>query len=542
MDNPVKATTADVDAVVIGAGFAGLGAAHHLREIGLAVQGFEAAGGVGGTWYWNRYPGARTDSKAYIYCYTFSKEIREEWDWTELYPTQPEVLGYLEFVADRLDLRDLFNFDTTVTSVTWDDESALWTVETDRGEPVVARYVVTAVGILSAVNMPAFEGIDNYQGQLVHTSRWPLGGVDFAGKRVAIVGSGSSGVQLLPRIAGDVESVTLLQRTPNYVSPGSTPALSADDRRHYRDNHEAIQEQVRANPLFQAYTLAGMSAKATPEDERTAVYEDAWAEGGLALYMATYADLGIDIESNRTITDFFRRKIESTVSDPATAAKLVPDHPYGVKRPPSSADYYATFNRDNVDVINLRATPIERFTPSGIVVDGEEKLFDIVVFATGFDAITGAITRLNIRGSGGRQLAEEWADGPVNYLGMASPGYPNLFTVVGPMVPAGNVPSTAEHNGQWITGLIERAEADGRRHIEVSAAAAEAWRREALELFSYTLVHEAGEEANSWFMGANIEGKATRPLFYFGPAIDYVNRCTQESEDGYPNFIFTGTR
>jgi len=537
MDRSVRSTSADVDAVVIGAGFAGLGAAYQLREIGLMVRGFETAGDVGGTWFWNRYPGARTDSKAFIYCYTFSKEIRDEWDWTELYPTQPEVLAYLEFVADRLDLRGLFTFDTTVTSVTWDDQAGLWTIETARGDRVVTRFVVTAVGILSAVNVP--EGIDSYAGEMVHTSRWPEQGVDFAGKHVAIIGSGSSGVQLLPNIVDDAATVTLLQRTPNYVSPGRTPPLSSDDRSYYRDNHEAIQEQVRANPLFQAYTLAGMSAKAAPEDERTAVYERAWQEGGLALYMATYADLGIDIESNRTITEFFKRKIESTVRDPAKAAKLIPDHPYGVKRPPSSAGYYEVFNREDVHIVDVRATPIERFTETGAIIDGELRRFDIVVLATGFDAITGAITRLNIHGVDGRSLADEWADGPLNYLGMAMPGFPNLFSVAGPMVPAGNVPSTTEHNGQWIAGIIEHARAVGAERIEVTAGAAGAWRGEVLELFGYTLVRDAGEEANSWFVGANIKGKATFPLFYFGPAIDYVNRCAGEAAANYPNFSFS---
>jgi cation diffusion facilitator CzcD-associated flavoprotein CzcO len=538
MDKSLQPTSADVDAIVIGAGFAGLGVAHQLREIGVTVRGFETAGGVGGTWYWNRYPGARTDSKAYIYCYTFSKEIRDEWDWTELYPTQPEVLAYLEFVADRLDLRGLFTFNTTVTSVTWDDHASRWTVETDRGEKVTARFVVTAVGILSAVNLPGFDGIDSYAGQIVHTSRWPHEGVDFVGKRVAIIGSGSSGVQLLPNIVDDAASVTMLQRTPNYVSPGSTPPLSDDDRSYYRDNHEAIQELVRANPLFQAYTLAGMSAKATPEDERTAVYERAWQEGGLALLMATYADLLVDIESNRTLTGFFRRKIESTVTDPEKVAKLIPTHPYGVKRPPSSAGYYEVVNRETVDLVDLRATPIERFTKTGAVIAGEERPFDIVVFATGFDAITGAVTRLDIHGVDGTSIADKWADGPLNYLGMAMPGFPNLFTVAGPMVPAGNVPSTTEQNGQWIAGIIEHARAVDADRVEVSENAAAAWRGEVVELFGYTLVHETGEEANTWFMGANIEGKTPFPLFYFGPAIDYVNRCADEAAANYPNFDF----
>jgi cyclohexanone monooxygenase len=284
-----------------------------------------------------------------------------------------------------------------------------------------------------------------------------------------------------------------------------------------------------------------LSAKAAPDDERTAVYERAWQEGGLALYMATYADLGVDIESNRTITEFFRRKIESTVADPAKAGKLMPSHPYGVKRPPSSTGYYEVFNRENVDVVDLRATPIEQFTESGVVIGGEERHFDIVVFATGFDAITGAITRLNIRGVDGISIADKWADGPLNYLGMAMPGFPNLFSVVGPMVPAGNVPSTAEQNGQWIAGIIEHARNVGAERVEVSESAALAWRGGVVELYGYTLACHAGEEANSWFIGANIEGKAAFPLFYFGPAIDYVNRCVDEAAAKFPNFAFTPT-
>ncbi|KAF0957993.1 flavin-containing monooxygenase [Rhodococcus sp. T7] len=535
----MQSSIRNVDAVVVGAGFAGLDAVRRLRDRGLTVQGFEAAGGVGGTWYWNRYPGARTDSKSYIYCYTFSAEIRDEWKWSELFPTQQEVLAYLNFVADRLDLRPLFNFNTTVVSADWDDEGTHWIVRTHDGDVVAAKYLITAVGILSAPHRPQIEGIDTFAGQIVHTGRWPAEGVDVAGKRVAVIGSGSSGVQLLPIVAQQAEHLTLLQRTPNYVSQFNSPKFDDSDRQRIRDEHDTIQEQVRANPYAQAYTLAGVSAKEVTEAERRAVYEAAWSAGGLAMAMATFADLGIDEESNNTAAEFVRAKIHSAVKDPEMAALLTPDYPYGVKRVPTSEGYYDTFNRDNINVVDLRRTPIQRFTANGIVVGGEETAFDIVILATGFDAVTGALTRLGIRGRGGKALEEVWADGPWNYLGYAVPGFPNLFSMVGPTMPAGNVPTTVEINGDWIDRIIATAQQRGATTIEATIEAADAWRSEVLELNAPLLLAKEGARVNSWFIGANIEGKPISPLFYLGHANDYTARSTEERDKGFPNFTFS---
>ncbi|GAA4554592.1 NAD(P)/FAD-dependent oxidoreductase [Pseudonocardia xishanensis] len=526
----------DVDAIVVGAGFSGLDAVHVLRERGYTVQGIEAAGGVGGTWYWNRYPGARTDSKAFIYCLSFSKELREEWDWSELYPTQPEVLAYLEHVADRFDLKRYFAFDTTVTAATWDDDTSLWTVDTSTGRRFRARYLISGVGCLSAVNRPQFDGIERFQGRVEHTARWPQEGVDVSGQRVALIGAGSSGVQLLPELAKTAGSVTLFQRTPNYVAPYTSTRFSDEDREAYRRDHEAIQAHIRQNPGTMYFSPAGPSAKLADPAERETVFEQAYAQGGLAMLLGTYEDLLVDPESNDLASEFLRSKIKETVHDRETAEILTPrTYPFGVKRPPCGVGYLDAFNEPTVSVVDVRSTPIEGFTERGLVVDGSEYEFDVIILATGFDASVGALLRLNVTGRNGRRLADVWAHGPESYLGLGIPDFPNLFTIIGPLSAFGNLPTVVEHNVDFVADLLDKARAAGTPVVEADVAATDAWVQESRTIAAQTLLTSA-KAANSWIMGANLEGRELAVLWYPAGANTYFDRCDEERERGFPGF------
>ncbi|GAA4554513.1 NAD(P)/FAD-dependent oxidoreductase [Pseudonocardia xishanensis] len=530
----------ETDALVIGAGFAGLDAVYVLRERGLTVRGLEAADGIGGTWYWNRYPGARTDSKAFVYCYTFSKELREEWDWSELYPTQPEVLAYLEFVARRLDLTKHFRFGSTVTGARWDDDTARWTVHSADGSVYRCSYLIAGVGCLSAVNVPRFPELDSYRGTLVHTARWPHEGLDVTGKRVAVIGSGASGIQALPELAKTAAAVTVLQRTPNYVAPAVSPEFTDEDRAAYRRDHDEIQAFLRSSPFSQYLKSAGPSAKAADPEERAEVLARAWTEGGLGMLMATYDDLLVDAESNEVVAEYIRQKIRDTVHDPATAEKLIPTtYPFGIKRPPGGVGYLETFNQPNVSVVDIAATPIERFTEAGLIIDATELEFDVVVLATGFDAATGGILRLNIAGRGGLPLTEVWAEGPSNYLGLAVPEFPNLFTIIGPLSAFGNLPSCIEHNVEFIASAIDHARSIGGPVIEATVEAADEWTTSARGIGEQTLLTlSTGQAASSWIVGSNIDGRKPSTLYYLGGANTYFDLCDAERELGFPGFTF----
>ena len=449
----------DFDAVVIGAGFSGMGMLRRLRDdMGLSVQVYEAGSGVGGTWYWNRYPGARCDSESYTYCFTFSKELLQEWSWSGRYPEQPEILTYLNHVADRFDLRPNIQFDTKVTSATFLEDRNLWEIETDQGDRVTARHLITGIGCISTGNIPKIKGLDSFEGDWYHTGNWPHHPVDFSGKRVAVIGTGSSGVQSIPVIAEQAEHLTVFQRTPQFTVPA----------RHASIDRKFIEEEVK--PQYDAiverekWTRGGApvapeagSALALTEEERNSVYEKFWAVGGNDFIYGSFDDILGNKEANDTVAEFIRSKIRETVKDPETSQKLLPlDHPYGSKRALMDTNYFETYNRENVYLVDLRQTPIQEITAKGIRTSEEDFEFDVIVFATGFDAMTGTFMKIDIRGRDGMTLKEKWAEGPKTYLGLQVSGFPNMFMITGPGSPSVlcNMPVCIEQHIEWVGDFI----------------------------------------------------------------------------------------
>lgn len=460
--------TMTLDAVIVGAGFAGLYQLHVLRDkLGLDVRVLEAADGVGGTWYWNRYPGARCDSESFYYSYSFSPELEQEWEWTERYPAQPEILRYLEHVADRFALRPNIQLGTRVIAARFDSSRNRWVVETDTGERFDTSFLITAVGCLSTANMPRIAGADSFAGATHHTGLWPHDGVDFTGKRVGQIGTGSTGIQAIPVIAAAAEHLTVFQRTPNYSVPARNAPLTAEEQRAVKADYAAIRAKTRSTPGAHPWDNAPDSALDVDEAARFARYEAAWHKGGLR-FRSTFSDVLTSPEANQTAADFIRAKIAQTVHDPATAERLTPrDHPFAAKRPPIDSDYFETFNRDNVTLVDLRATPIESAVPTGIRTSDQTYDLDILIFATGFDAMTGPLLALGIEGELGT-LRDAWEAGPVSYLGLQIPGFPNLFTITGPGSPSvlTNMPTAIEQHADWIGACIAHMRHTGASRIE----------------------------------------------------------------------------
>lgn len=528
--------TADVDAVVIGAGFCGLYATKRLRDIGLSVQAFDAANELGGVWTWNRYPGARTDSLHETYCFTFDKQLVEEWSYSELHPDQDEVLAYLNFIADRYDLRQHYTLSTYVTSAVFDQVTGLWTFATDTGRTLTATYFVTGLGLVSAPIMPNVPGLQDFKGDVYHTSRWPKDHqVEFAGKRVAVIGTGSSGVQLVSTIADEIDELTVFQRTPNWVAPTGNRPVTPEDRKYIRANHQKIGERVRRHPAGWPWETTDRSCVDTPAEVRDAIFEDAWAEGGFALLYKTFGDLMTDKAANDIACAWMAKKITSIVDDPAIAKSLTPTHPYGAKRPPAADGYYQAFNKSHVQLVDLRQTPIEAFTENGIRTTETEFEVDVVVMATGFDAITGAFTQMDIRGLDSKQLNEHWHEGPRTYLGLGVAGFPNMFMVAGPQSPFANLPPGSEEQGNWIAEFIAHMRENGIEFAHPTEEAEEEWANH-LNDVAMSLVTRYSVEANSWFAGANIEGKARAFNVYFGGHAAHTDCCDTEAAEGYPHF------
>ena len=536
VDHTDVADAGPLDAVVIGAGFCGLYMTKRLTELGLRLRSFDAGADVGGVWNWNRYPGARTDSPHHTYRFTFAEDLLAEWEYSEKFPPQPEVLGYLHHVADVHDLRRHYTFDTRVEALVFDERTGLWEVTTDSGETVRATYVVTAVGLVSEPIRPDYPGTDTFLGDILYTTSWPQDTPDLAGKRVAVVGTGSSGIQLLPQVAKVASAVTVYQRTPNYVVPTGNREVSDSDREEMRERYADVARRVRQHPAaFPFEQQTGRTALTTPTEERERVFEEMWQRGGFSFLYETFDDLVVDEEANELACDFIRRKIAEIVDDPATAKALTPTYVYGAKRPPTGDGYYQAFNLPHVSLVDLRETPISAITPAGIQTTDGEQEFDVIVFATGFDASTGAFTRMDIRGRNGRSLAEHWAAGPSTYLGLTIAGYPNLFMVAGPQSPFANLPPGAEQEGGWIADLITHARTSDIRFVEPLEDAEQAWNAHVTEVAQQSIMIH-GEKVNSWFTGANIEGKARAFNVYFGGANAYGDRLEAEAEQGYPSF------
>jgi cation diffusion facilitator CzcD-associated flavoprotein CzcO len=533
-------TGEQLDAVIIGAGFSGLYMLHRLRDLGLRCRIYETGDGVGGTWYWNRYPGARCDSESYFYCYSFSDEILQDWNWTERFPSQEEIRRYLEFVADRLELWPDIQLGTRVVAATYDDEVLGWRVETSTGETVSARYVVTAVGAISAANVPDIPGLATFQGRWYHTGRWPHEGVDLTGLRVGVIGTGSTGVQLIPVVAEQAAEVTVFQRTPNFSMPARNHALDPSFMAEIKASYADVWDQVRHHPGGMPLALPTQRFDEVDEDEARRRYEAAWAHGGV-IVLQQFNDLLTDERSNEFCADFFREKIRSTVLDPVTAEKLVPKgYPIAAKRPVLDTDYFETFNKPHVHLVDIKDTPIEEITPNGLRVGGEEYELDVIVFATGFDAFTGSFLRIDFTGRDGVRLADRWKDGPTAYLGLGIAGFPNLLTINGPGNPAvlTNVPATIEHDVEWISDCIEYAERHGITAIEPTEEAEQEWERYTAKFLEGTLYLRA----NSWWLGANIPGKPRVFMAFVGGLNRYRKRCAEVAAAGYEGFQLTTSR
>jgi cation diffusion facilitator CzcD-associated flavoprotein CzcO len=528
-----------VDAVVIGAGFAGLHALWKLRDgLGLTVQVYETADGVGGTWYWNRYPGARCDSESFYYCFQFDRDLAQEWEWTGRYPEQPEIERYLNHVADRFDMRKDIQLSTRVTAAHFDDDTNRWTVETEHGDQVSCRWLVTAVGCLSATNLPDIPGLDTFAGTIIHTSKWPREGVDLAGKRVGLIGTGSSGIQATPILAAESDHLTVFQRTPNYTIPARHMAFDPEHQKAIKADYDAIFEKTRNSAAGFPYSpIERRTMDATPE-ERQEVLDGLWEEGGFKFLWGGFSDLLRDPEANEIASEYIRNKIRETVRDPEVAEILCPkDYPYGAKRPPIDTDYYVTFNRDNVALVDIRNAPIEEITPTGLRTSEAEYDLDVLVFATGFDAMTGSLLRMDIRGAGGRPLADAWTDGPRTYLGLQIAGFPNLFTITGPGSPSvlTNMPVAIQQHVNWIAECIEHMREHGLTRIEATEEAQDEWVEHVADVAQESLM----SKGNSWYVGANIPGKPRVVMPYCGGQPIYQERCAAVAEKGYEGFVLS---
>ena len=534
------AKVAAYDALIIGAGFSGLYQLHCLRDrLGLSAAVLETGDGVGGTWYWNRYPGARCDSESHSYCFTFSEQLQEGWQWTERYPGHAEVRRYLNYVADRLDLKRDIRFDTRVTAARYDEKANRWHVSTQAGEAFTAKFLIAAVGCLSAANVPRIPGLDTFAGRWVHTGQWPHEGVDFTGKRVGLIGTGSTGIQAAPVIAETAGHLTVFQRTANYSVPARNAPLTPAFQKYVRDNRAEIRRIMRAATNGHAFLIEERKVFDVSPQERQAIYEAAWETGGLQ-FRATFQDLLQDKGANNTAADFIRSKIRQIVKDPATAEKLADiDHPYAAKRPPIDTDYFETFNRDNVALVDVRAAPIEAITPAGVRTRDAEYPLDIIVFATGFDAMTGPLLRIDIRGRDGLALADAWSAGPRNYLGLQVAGFPNLFTVTGPGSPSVlcNMPVAIEQHVEWITDCIGHMRANGLERVEAQPEAMDRWVAEVNAAANATLLPQAH---HSWYLGANVPGKPRVFMPYAGGMGRYREICNEVAARGYEGFALAG--
>lgn len=522
------------DALIIGAGFGGMYALHCLRELGLSVRVYDDAVSVGGTWSWNRYPGARVDFPGGpFYCYTFSEQLVREWDWTETQPDQPSVLAYLNFVADTLDLRRDIQLQTRVTGAQYDETVQRWTVQTNTGARVSAQFLICAVGTLSAANRPDIPGLDTFAGECFHTGHWPQHPVDFAGKRVGIIGTGSSGVQAIPVISRSAAHLTVFQRTPQYAIPAGNRPLDPAFVRQTRDTWPQIRRQMVESPLGSPFAPSTRSALDDTPQQREALYEAHWRKGGLSIAFGTYHDILFDQAANRTLADFVRGKIRQIVRDPKIADKLMPHYLIGTKRQILDDGYYETFNRDNVTLVDLREDPIEAINPGGVRTRGGEHPLDMLILATGYDAITGALQNLNPRGRGGVTLKQAWAERFSTYLGMAIRGFPNLFMIHGPETPSVlfNMPLGAELEAEWIRDCIGYLREHRLGAIEPAPGVEEAWGREVAEVASHTLF----PLTESWYTGANIPGKHRQFAVHLGGS-QYFQRLSDVAAKGYEGF------
>ena len=531
---------AQFDAIVVGAGVGGLYAIYRLRQLGLRVRAFEAGGDVGGTWYWNRYPGCRCDVESMEYSYSFSDEMQQEWHWPERYGTQPEILRYINHVADRFDLRRDIEFDTRIKEASFDGATNTWTVTTDKGGTASARFCIMATGNLSTPRRPDYPGLESFQGKWYHTGLWPHDGVDFSGLRVGVIGTGSSGVQSIPIIARQAKHLYVFQRTANFSLPARNAPMDPEKERVHKSQYPERRRAAYGTPFgIAGYPPPVKSALEASEEERQRAYEAKWAEGGSISFLYSFTDLLLDKQSNETASEFVRRKIRATVKDPRTAELLCPnDHPIGTKRLILDTDYYETYNRDNVTLVDIRSKPITEITRTGLRTEDAEYELDAIVFATGFDAMTGAMKEIDIHTDAGMSIREKWEHGPRTYLGIMVAGFPNLFMITGPQSPGvkSQMILACEQHVDWIAGCLDYLRAHGFSRIEAERAAEDAWVRHNNEVADRTLY----PLANSWYVGANIPGKPRVFMPYVGGVTAYKQKCDEVAASGYEGFRFGG--
>lgn len=532
-ETPPTTLPDSVDVVIVGAGFAGLYMLYRARQLGLSVQLFEAGADVGGTWYWNRYPGLRCDVESMQYSYSFLEDVQQDWAWTERFSKQGDILRYLNHVADRLDLRRDIRFGTRVETTTWDASAARWVVRSG-GTEVRARFCVLATGALSAVQLPDIEGAASFGGEAYHTGAWPEDGVDLSGKRVGVIGTGSSGIQIIPELARAAKSLHVFQRTAPYVFEARNAALSDGDIGKWKGDYSARRARARHEPAGILFDdLQNRSVWDVSEAERHAEYSKLWDQGGSAI-LATFNDVMVDRKANDTLADFVRGKIADVVDDPDTARKLTPSFPVGTKRPPFGTDYYATFNRDNVSLVDLRETPITRIVADAIETSAGPIPLDVIVYATGYDAITGALSRIDIRGRDGIALRDKWSNGPRAYLGIMSAGFPNLFLITGPGSPSvlTNVVAAIEQHIEWVSDCLAHLAASGVATIEPDVEAEDKWVDHVNEVSAATLY----PAVESWYNGTNVPGKPRGFIPYAGGLGEYRKTTSEIADAGYRGF------
>lgn len=531
---------ADYDVIGIGAGFAGLGLIHFVKEAGLSVRVFDRATDIGGTWTWNRYPGAATDSEGFYYCLTFSKEILQEWSWSQRYPGWEETHRYLHFVAEKCDLMPHIQLETEIVSAQFQEDSGLWLVTTGNGDTCTCKYFVSAMGMISEPNVPNIKGKDDFNGPCFHSSRWPQEGLDYAGKRVGIIGTGATTVQMLPVMAETAASVTAFQRTPNFVMPAVQKPMTPEWEKEIKDNYDKIIDTCRNHVFGMCFdSPVGRNLADTAPDEVQRILEEQWPKGSFAFVFETFDDLLTSADSNKAVADFICNKIRQKVDDPEVAELLCPEgYPLFAKRPPLDHGYFEAFNRDNVNLVDISEDgSLIEITENGVrTTDGVHE-FDIIVLATGFKAYTGSPEAVAITGRNGATLTEKWKDQSPSIMGVCVADFPNLFMITGPQAPFANLPTSIEQNIMWITDCIKKMEAEGHDVCAPKKAAEDEWVAHTKEIHEQTLMAE-GHKVNSWMMGANIENKEPRVLIYFGGANVYYDKLRESVDNGFPEMEF----
>ena len=541
MATPAKAraATQSVDAVVVGAGISGLYMLYRLREQGLKVKVLEAGTSVGGTWYWNRYPGARVDSQSHIYQYWFSDELLDEWTWPERFPDQREVERYLNHVANRFDLRDNIQFNTRVKSARYDEASGRWNVATVNGDVIDAQYVAMCTGGISTPLVPPFPGHEKFRGQIFHTARWPKDEVDFSDKRVGIIGTGATGIQVIQTVGLQAQHLTVFQRTPNYAVPMRNPRYGADDHARFRASYAELKKRVHGTFAGFDYDFEPKTFRETEPEEREQILERLWADGSLAMWIGGFRDLFSDAEVNEEISKFVRAKIRARLNDPQVADKLVPEgYGFGTRRVPLETNYYETFNRPNVDLVDLNAEKIEAITEHGVRTSQRDIALDVLILATGFDTGTGALSAIDIRGRDDVSLRDSWKKGIRTTMGLSVHGYPNLFTTMAPFAPAAafcNVPTCLQQQVDWISDCIRYSRTRGATRVEPTREMEDRWIAHHDEVANMTLI----PKTRSWYMGTNVEGKQPRLLSYIGGVGAYRQQCEDVKASGYEGFAMT---